>query len=280
MTLRRGHINNAAFFGVHLACLGAFWTGVSAPALAVCAALYFLRMFGITAGYHRYFSHRTYRMGRGMQFLMALLGASAGQKGPLWWAAHHRDHHRYSDTPRDIHSPLHGGALWSHAGWLLSPHFAKTRLEAVPDLAAFPELVWLDRWHFLAPVGLGLACGAFGSQTLVWGFFVSTTLLYHGTFTVNSLAHLFGSQRFDTGDASRNNAFVAALTLGEGWHNNHHRYPGVTKQGIAPYELDPAWWGLRALAAAGLVRDLKETPYETTSRPDGRPARGLLEPVA
>ena len=194
--------------------------------------------------------------------------------------AHHRDHHRYSDTPRDIHSPLHGGALWSHAGWILSPHFAKTRLEAVPDLAAFPELVWLDRRHWLAPVALGLLCGAFGAQILVWGFFVSTTLLYHGTFTVNSLAHLFGSQPFDTSDDSRNNALVAALTLGEGWHNNHHRYPGATKQGIAPHELDLAWWGLRVLSAAGLVWDLKETPYEETSRHTRRPARGLLEPAA
>jgi len=234
VTLRRGHINNAAFFGVHLACLGAFWTGVSAPALAVCAALYVLRMFGITAGYHRYFSHRTYRMGRGMQFLMALLGASAGQKGPLWWAAHHRDHHRYSDTPRDIHSPLHGGALWSHAGWILSPHFAKTRLAAVPDLAAFPELVWLDRWHFLAPVGLGLACGAFGSQMLVWGFFVSTTLLYHGTFTVNSLAHLFGSQRFDTGDEG-----VVAADLGRGLAQQPPPLPRRHQTGHRPLRAGP-----------------------------------------
>ena len=281
MTFRRGYINNAAFFGIHLGCLGALWTGVDGPSLAACAGLYLARMFGITAGYHRYFSHRSYSLGRVPRFLMALLGASAAQKGPLWWAAHHREHHRFSDTARDIHSPLHGGVWWSHAGWILSPHFAKTRVEAVRDLACFPELVWLDRWHWAAPVLLALACAALGSRMLVWGFFVSTTLLYHGTFTVNSLAHLFGARRFETGDDSRNNAVVALLTLGEGWHNNHHRFPGVTKQGIAPWELDPAWLGLRLMAALGLAHGLRETPYDPDfDRPRRRPVPRLLEPAS
>ncbi len=284
--MRRGHLNNALFIGVHAACLGALWTGVDARALAVGAALYLVRMFAITAGYHRYFSHRTYATGRASQFLLALLGASAGQKGPLWWAAHHRNHHRWSDTERDVHSPRRGGFWWSHAGWILSPHFAKTRWEAVPDLAAFPELVWLERRHALAPLALGLSLYALGgARLLVWGFFMSTTALYHATFSVNSLAHLFGARRFDTGDDSRNNALVALLTLGEGWHNNHHRYPGSERQGLAWWELDLSHAGLRVLERLGLVWDLRTAPpLEEAHDPDpgaaGRPARRLLEPAA
>ncbi|MBI3296517.1 MAG: acyl-CoA desaturase [Elusimicrobia bacterium] len=275
--MRLGAVNNAAFAGVHLACLGAFWTGVDAAAAGVCAALYLVRMFAITAGYHRYFSHRAFKTGRAFQFLLGLLGATSGQKGPLWWAAHHRNHHRYSDTKDDVHSPRHGGFWWSHAGWILSPHFAKTRLEAVPDLARFPELVWLDRWHFLAPVTLGLACAAHSPRMLVWGFFVSTTLLYHGTFTVNSLAHLFGSRRFATPDDSRNNPLVAALTLGEGWHNNHHQFPSVARQGLTAWELDPSHGVLKLLAAAGLVGELRAHPpleeIHETQTADLRPRR-------
>jgi stearoyl-CoA desaturase (delta-9 desaturase) len=248
--------------------------GWSPAALAVAAAWYALRMFAITAFYHRYFSHRAFRTSRVMQFLFALLGASAVQRGPLWWAAHHRRHHRHSDEAPDAHSPEVDGFWWSHVGWLLARENYRTRLEEVRDLARFPELRFLDRFDALMPLlsipaayALGAllerfapGLGTSGPQMLVWGFVVSTVALYHCTFAINSIAHRFGSQPYATGDKSRNNAWLAFLTLGEGWHNNHHRYPGAARQGFQWWELDVSWYALRGLARLGLVWDLQPVP--------------------
>ena len=257
---------------MHLACLGALLTGVSGVALAVCLVAYLVRMFGITAGYHRYFAHRAFKTGRGFQAVLAIIGCASAQLGPLWWAAHHRHHHAFSDTERDPHSPARQGFLWSHMGWFLHPSNKATDLEAIRDFAAFPELRMLDALPLIAPtvlafgmLGLGkalqqLGVNTSGPQMLVWGFFISTVLLYHGTFVINSLAHVFGSRRYETRDDSRNNALLALITLGEGWHNNHHRCPSACRQGFYWWELDITWLVLLALERAGLVWDIRPVP--------------------
>ncbi|MGE4367029.1 acyl-CoA desaturase [Thermomonas sp.] len=261
------------FILLHLGCLGVIWVGVSPVAVAVAALLYVVRMFAITGFYHRYFSHRAFRTSRAVQFVFALMGASCVQRGPLWWAAHHRHHHRHADTAQDPHSPRHG--FWrSHMGWFLTRGAFATDLSRVPDLARYPELRWLDRFDVAVP--LALAGGLFGlgallqavwpdlrtsgPQLLVWGFFISTVVLFHATVTINSLAHRFGSRRFPTRDDSRNNLWLALLTFGEGWHNNHHFYASSARQGFRWWEIDLTWYGLRLLAALGLVRDLKPVP--------------------
>jgi stearoyl-CoA desaturase (delta-9 desaturase) len=274
----------APFIAMHLACFAALWTGWSWTALGVAAALYFVRMFAITGWYHRYFSHRTFRTSRWMQFVFAVIGNASVQRGPLWWAAHHRKHHRHSDQESDVHSPRQRGLLWSHMGWFLTRENFRTDLAAVKDLARYPELRVLDRFDILVPLllagglfGLGewLAAaapglGTSGWQLLVWGFFISTIVLYHATYTINSLAHLIGSRRYETKDDSRNNFALALITLGEGWHNNHHRYPGAVRQGFFWWEIDVTYYMLRALAACGLVWDLHGVPDKLMKPDAGR----------
>ncbi|SFK93318.1 acyl-CoA desaturase [Rhodanobacter glycinis] len=262
------------FVALHLACLGVIWVGVSPVALIVASALYAVRMFALTGFYHRYFSHRTFRTSRIVQFVFAAIGASCVQRGPLWWAAHHRHHHRVTDTPSDPHSPGMHGFLWSHMGWFLTPRNFRTDLSRVPDLVTYPELRWLDRFDIAVPVVLAVAMyflgvllqhvapqlGTSGGQMLVWGFFVSTIVLFHATVTINSLAHRWGSRRFETHDDSRNNVWLALLTFGEGWHNNHHFFPGSVRQGFRWWEIDLTWYGLKLMALLGLVHDLKPVP--------------------
>lgn len=262
------------FITMHLACLAVWWVGISPIAVGVAVALYALRMFAITGFYHRYFSHRTFQTSRTVQFVFAAIGATSAQRGPLWWAAHHRDHHRHADTPLDPHSPRQQGFWRSHAVWFLTPQAFGTDWSRIPDLAKFPELRWLDRFDTVMPLLLAVALffigqalhrhapglGTDGWQLLVWGFFISTTVLFHATVTINSLAHRFGRRRFDTRDDSRNNAWLALITFGEGWHNNHHFFPGSARQGIFWWELDITYYGLRLLAALGLVRELKHVP--------------------
>lgn len=268
------------FVILHLGCLAAIWTGVSATALATAAALYAVRMFALTGFYHRYFSHRTFRTSRAVQFLFALVGAACVQRGPLWWAAHHRNHHRHADTALDPHSPGLRGFLWSHVGWFLTPRAFRTDLARVQDLARFPELRLLDRYDTLVPVLLAVALYGFGTvlrdlapglhtsgmQMVAWGFFISTVVLFHATVTINSLAHRFGSRRFDTRDDSRNNLWLALLTFGEGWHNNHHFFPGSARQGFRWWEIDLTWYGLKLMAMLGLVRDLKPVPARVLAK--------------
>ncbi len=264
----------APFVAMHVACLAVIWVGVSPIALIVAATAYAARMFAITGFYHRYFSHRTFETSRVVQFVFAAIGASSVQRGPLWWAAHHRHHHRHADTQNDPHSPRVHGFLWSHAGWFLTSRNFGTDLARVPDLAKYPELRWLDRFDIAMPVLLAAAMyalgallqhfapqlGTSGGQMLVWGFLVSTIVLFHATVTINSLAHRFGSRRYPTKDDSRNNLWLALLTFGEGWHNNHHFFPGSSRQGFRWWEIDLTWYGLKLMSMFGLVRGLKPVP--------------------
>lgn len=248
------------FLLVHALCLLALATGVTWASVWLFVALYWGRMFFITAGYHRYFAHRSYKLGRRMQFLMALGGTSAVQKGPLWWAGHHRNHHRYSDTNLDLHSPLKG-FWWSHVGWILCDKNNDWPAEDIKDFARYPELRWLNSHDWVASWALGIASFVIGGASgLVVGFLCSTVLLWHSTFAVNSLAHVMGRRRYATTDTSRNSALIALLTMGEGWHNNHHYYQASSRQGFFWWEFDATYTILRALNLVGLVKDLKQPP--------------------
>jgi stearoyl-CoA desaturase (delta-9 desaturase) len=262
------------FLVMHAGCIGVVWVGWSPVAVVAAVALYVVRMFAITAFYHRYFSHRTYATSRAAQFVFAVIGASSTQRGALWWAAHHRVHHRVSDQPGDAHSPRLHGFLWSHVGWFTARENFRTKVEQIPDLVKYPELCFLDRFDMLVPVLFAVAClgagslcaavapglGTDGPQMLVWAFFISTVALFHGTFTINSLAHMVGRRAYATDDDSRNNWFLALITLGEGWHNNHHRYPASVRQGFRWWQLDVTYYGLRVLALLGIVWDLHPVP--------------------
>jgi stearoyl-CoA desaturase (delta-9 desaturase) len=262
------------FVGMHLACFAVLWVGSSPIAVGVAIGLYALRMFAVTAFYHRYFSHRAFKTSRALQLVFAVVGASAVQRGPLWWAAHHRRHHAHADRPKDAHSPKQHGFLWSHMGWFLARANFPTKIELVPDLARYPELAWLDRFDAAVPAGLAFSLyaagaalehfapelGTTGWQLVVWGFVVSTVAVWHATFAINSLAHTIGRRRYATRDDSRNHFGLALLTFGEGWHNNHHRYPSAARQGFRWWEIDLTYYLLRVLAAAGLIWELRGVP--------------------
>jgi stearoyl-CoA desaturase (delta-9 desaturase) len=259
------------FLTMHAGVLLVFWAGLSWTAFWVAVAFYIVRMFGVTAGYHRYFSHLSFKTSRGFQFALGWLAASSGQMGPMWWSSHHRYHHLHSDTAEDIHSPIVRTIYWAHVGWILCKKYMATMSKLVRDHARYPELQWLDRWHFIPTLsgaflmlGLGAALKTWAPgletgpfQMLVWGFFISTVALYHGTFTINSFAHITGNRRFDTKDSSRNSWILAIITLGEGWHNNHHRYPASERQGFFWWEIDVTHYGLVLLSWLGLVWDLR-----------------------
>jgi stearoyl-CoA desaturase (delta-9 desaturase) len=244
----------------HLAVLGAWFSGVTWQAIVVCVVLYWVRMFGVTAGYHRYFAHRSFETSRPFAFLLAWLAQSTAQKGAIWWASHHRAHHLYSDTERDPHSPRQHGFFHSHLGWLFAGT-DETDWKRVSDLARRPELVWLNR-HYLVPpiVTAVLVWLFFGWSGLFVGFFLSTVLTWHGTFVINSLAHVWGARRFPTRDDSRNNVWLALITMGEGWHNNHHYYMRSARQGFYWWEIDLTWYLLKAMEKVGLVWNLHEPP--------------------
>lgn len=261
------------FLLIHLAALTVVWTGFSWAGLAVCLVCYFVRMFAITGGFHRLFSHRSYKTSRTFQFLIGFLGTTAAQKGPLWWAASHRHHHRHSDTEEDLHSPGLRGFWWAHVGWVLSSDHDDADLELVKDLAKYPELQLLDKYFFVPPLiflgsiailGWGMSLvPAFGTtmgQVVSWGAFMSTVLLYHGTFCINSLAHILGRRRYETTDSSKNSFILSIITLGEGWHNNHHRYPSSERQGFFWWEIDVTHYVLKFLSAFNVVWDLKPPP--------------------
>ncbi len=276
------------FFALHLAFLAPIWVGWSWFAVLYALVLYGVRMFAITGFYHRYFSHKTFKTSRFSQFVFALAGNSAVQRGPLWWAAHHRNHHKHSDQPDDVHSPHNRGFLWSHMGWIMSrPNFV-TPLDEVPELAKFRELRFLDRFDSLVPLlffagsfGLGAALGHWapslgtsGLQLFAWSV-ISTVVLFHGTCTINSLSHIFGTRRFETTDKSRNNPLLALITLGEGWHNNHHHYSATVRQGFYWWEIDVTYYSLVVLSWLGIIWDLKPVPVKVlqTRRCRPRPPR-------
>jgi stearoyl-CoA desaturase (delta-9 desaturase) len=274
------------FVALNLGCLAVFWTGWSWTAVGVAAALYVIRMFGITGFYHRYFSHRTFRTSRAFQFVMAVVGNSAAQRGPLWWGAHHRHHHKHSDLPTDTHSPVTGTFWNSHLLWWSRTKNIATRHELITDLNKYPELRFLDRFDGLVPTLLAVSMfllgaalerwapglGTTGPQMLVWGFCISTAVLFHGVATINSLSHVYGRRRYKTTDDSRNNPILALITLGEGWHNNHHHYQYSARNGFFWWEIDITYYGLKALSWLGLVWDLKPVPdrikYGTAQKAD------------
>lgn len=262
------------FIIINLSCLLVFYVGFSFTAFAVAVVLYFIRLFAIGAFYHRYFSHKTYKTNRIWQFIFALIAGTAAQRGPLWWAAHHRQHHMVSDQYSDAHSPIQHGFWWSHIGWFLSKKHYHYNPERVKDLARFPELVFLERYDVLMPAVLFASLYAAGlllqiympqlgtspGQMLVWGFSISTVVLFNTTVLVNSLCHVFGSKRFNTEDSSRNNLLFALLTLGEGWHNNHHHYPATARQGFMWWEIDVTYYIIKMFEKIGIVWDVKDVP--------------------
>mgnify|MGYP003652940105 FL=1 len=262
------------FVFLHAGCLGVIWVGASSFAVWSAVALYFIRMFAVTGIHHRYFSHKTYSTSRVGQFLLAIFAGTTVQRGSLWWAYHHRHHHKHSDEPEDAHSPHVHGFWWSHIGWITSRRNFPTDYSTIKDLAKYPELVWLNRFDLVVPIlfalslfGFGVALESFapalgtnGWQMLVWGFFISTTFLFHGTGCINSMAHLMGKRRFKTDDDSRNSAILAFITLGEGWHNNHHRYQSSTRNGFYWWEIDPTYYMLKLLSLTGFIRNLKAVP--------------------
>jgi stearoyl-CoA desaturase (delta-9 desaturase) len=274
-------LKSLPFIGLHVACLAALLTGIDTTAVILCFVTYFIRMFGITGGYHRYFAHRSYKTSRLGQFFLAWLGCSALQKGPLWWASHHRQHHRHSDMPEDPHSPHVTSFWWSHVGWILSEEHIETPWDEIKDYARYPELRWLDQWHWIPGMVLAVVCYFIGAviggwdfslatiftqgagwTALVWGFVVSTVLCYHATFSINSLTHLIGNRRYATTDESRNNLILAILTLGEGWHNNHHHYQSSANQGFFWWEIDISYYIIRSAAALGLTWDVRRPGYK------------------
>ena len=277
------------FVLLHLACLAVIWVGWSPVALWTAVGLYGIRCFALTGGYHRYFSHRTFRLNRFWQLILAVLGNAAVQRGPMWWAAHHRYHHANADTDADVHSPVQRGFWWSHVLWFTTIGNFPTRMDRVPDWAKYPELRFLDRFNILVPLlllgtlyatGQWLAAfvpglGTNGWHMVIWGFGISTVVLYHTTFTINSLDHMIGRRPFDTPDHSRNNWVLALLTFGEGWHNNHHRYAVSARQGFYWWQIDLTYCGLKALSWIGIVKDLRPVPQKILAegRGESPPAR-------
>ncbi len=250
----------APFILSHLAIFGAIWSGVTWQAVVLCVVLLFVRVWGITAGYHRYFAHRTYKTSRAFQLFLAVLAQSSSQKGVLWWAAHHRVHHKLSDQPGDVHSPIQNSFYYAHVGWLFDDT-EETRWDKIRDFAKYPELRWLNKYWVVPPTVL--AVGSFliaGWPGLFIGFFLSTVLLWHNTFLINSLTHVWGKKRFDTTDESRNNMVTALLTLGEGWHNNHHHYQSSCRNGFYWWEIDVTYYVLKMLSWVGLVWDIRPVP--------------------
>ena len=261
------------FIILHAACLGVIWVGWSATAVYFAIGFYFFRVFAVTAFYHRYFSHRSFKTSRPAQFIFAVLGATSVQRGALWWAAHHRVHHQYADTDKDLHSPRRG-FWWSHMGWFTCEASFDTQYHRIKDFSKFPELRFLNRYDMLIPVLTGVTVffighilyliapelGTSGLQLLVWGFFISTIALFHTTVVINSVAHVWGSQRYATNDDSKNNWLLALLTFGEGWHNNHHRWPTSARQGFFWWEIDITFYILKVMSWMGIIWDLNPVP--------------------
>jgi stearoyl-CoA desaturase (delta-9 desaturase) len=267
------------FILVHLLCFAVFVTGITSQALWICLILFVVRMFGVSAGYHRYFSHRAFKTSRVGQFVLAWIAQSSAQRGVLWWSARHRHHHKYSDTEDDVHSPRQRGFLYAHVGWVFTRQDDQAARDAVPDLTSYPELRWLSKYQYLPATVLGVATWLIaGWSGLIVGFFWSTVLVYHVTFMINSLAHVHGKQRYVTGDDSRNNWWLAVLTLGEGWHNNHHAYMASTRQGFRWWEIDMTYYVLKGLSWLHIVWDLNEPPAAIVN--NTKPlARGVLDKV-
>jgi stearoyl-CoA desaturase (delta-9 desaturase) len=255
------YLSAVPFVLVHLSCFAVIWTGITWQAVAICAALYGLRIFAIGAGYHRYFSHRAYSTSRLFQFILAFLSQTSAQRSVLWWAATHRKHHLHSDTADDPHSPARRGLFYSHVGWIFVRQQRAVDFTMISDFVRYPELKWLHYLELAPATIVAVLCfWMAGWPGVVVGFMWSTVLVYHSTFSINSLAHVIGRKRYVTGDASRNNWALALLTMGEGWHNNHHAYQSSVRQGFRWWEFDPTYYILWTLSRVGVVWDLKTPP--------------------
>ncbi len=259
-SIARRLLGASPFIVLHLLPLGFLWTGVTTTAVVVCVVLFWVRMFSITAGYHRYFAHRSFKTGRVMQFVFAFLSQTSAQRGVLWWASNHRSHHKHSDLEGDPHSPVRDGFWYSHVGWIFSRGAGETNLDGIKDFAKYPELRFLDKNYLLPPALLGLFVTVVWGWAAFFGFILSTVILWHATFLINSLAHVYGSRRYETTDDSRNNWWLALLTMGEGWHNNHHRYMSSVRQGFFWWEVDMTYYILKVMSWLGLVWDLRQPP--------------------
>ncbi|WP_109830594.1 acyl-CoA desaturase [Reichenbachiella versicolor] len=294
-----GKPSNKSIFGFllfHLVPLLAIYTGATAFDWALCIFLYFYRMFWITGGYHRYFAHRSYRTSRFFQFIIAFMAQTSVQKGALWWASHHRVHHRKSDTYDDPHSMKHYGFWYSHIGWIMSKEFKPTHYKLISDYSKYPELVWLNKYHLVPPIILALGVMALGgivnggsidmmftsagTSSLLIGFFLSTAILFHGTFSINSIMHKLGRQRYESGDESRNSLILALVTLGEGWHNNHHYYEVAARQGFFWWEIDITWYILKAFSFVGLIWDMQSVPKHIKYSKNKEDAKRLAKEMA
>lgn len=292
--LKKAQLKTEINFGLlHLLPLAAIYTGATFFDWMVCIFLYFFRMFWITGGYHRYFAHRSYKTSRFFQFIIAFMAQTSAQKGALWWAGHHRVHHRTSDTYDDPHSMKHYGFWYSHIGWIIGPEYKETDYKIIGDYSKYPELVWLNKYHLVPPIILAVAVTALGGivnggsimtmfttagfSTLFIGFFLSTVFLYHGTFSINSIMHKFGKQRYESNDESKNNLILALLTLGEGWHNNHHYYESAARQGFFWWEIDITWYILKFLSFFGIVWDMNDVPNHIKNSKNKEEARRMAE---
>lgn len=273
-------LRSLPFILFHVAAIPlALWTGISWEGVAWCVGLYYARMLFCCIGYHRYFAHRTFKANRIVQFFLAFFAETTVQKGVLWWAAHHRRHHRYSDEPEDIHSVIQRGFWYSHVGWILSDRWVDTDFERIRDYAKYPEIVWIDKHYWLPPTLLGIATYLIGGWTgFSWGFVISTVVLWHGTFTINSLMHMIGRRRFETTDNSKNSLLLAIVTCGEGWHNNHHKYQHIAAQGFYWWQIDFAYYFIKAASWVGLVHSVIEPTPEILA--EGRRKISQAPPVA
>ncbi|MCW5589364.1 MAG: acyl-CoA desaturase [Legionellales bacterium] len=249
------------FILLHLSCLGIIFTGFSVTSIILAFVFLIVRMWGVTAGYHRYFSHKSFKTSRTFQFILAFIAQSSAQQGVIWWANHHRQHHQFSDTPKDVHSPRQDGFWHSHVGWIFTKEFLSRDYHNAKDWEQFPELRWLDRHRYTPAIILGaIAWLIAGWQGVFVGFILSTIVLYHFTFFINSLSHVYGKQRYLTADDSRNNWWLAILTLGEGWHNNHHHFSTCARQGFRWWEIDITYYVIKLLEKLRIVWDVREPP--------------------
>jgi stearoyl-CoA desaturase (delta-9 desaturase) len=258
------YISAVLFVAMHLAVLLVFLIPFHWSLVALAVGSYLIKMWAITAGYHRYFAHRSFKTSRVFQFFLGLLGTTTMQNGPLWWASVHRRHHKFSDTALDPHSPIYGGFWHAQVLWIFDRGMNDFDISNVNDLKVYPELRWLDAHRWIPIVGYALICFAIaGFAGVIWGFIVPTIASLHATAFINSLAHLWGSRRYlKTGDTSRNNLLLAVLCLGEGWHNNHHHYMSSARQGFFWWEIDITYYTLKVLSWLGIVWDVREPSLE------------------
>jgi stearoyl-CoA desaturase (delta-9 desaturase) len=254
----------AVFWSVQVSALLVFFVPFHPALVGLWATSHFVRAVGLTLLFHRYLAHRAFKLNRVARFVWAFIGTAAMQKGPLWWAGHHVNHHKFADRDGDPHSPMVSGFYYAHIGWFLND----TRHDRVEvtnpvmrDFSPVPELALLERCFWAPPAILAAVMYLLGGMPwFVWGFCLPTMTLAHSTFAINTVNHMFGSRRFETVDESRNNPVTAFFAVGEGWHNNHHRFQRAARNGFYWWEFDITWYTIKAMEAVGLAWDLQAVP--------------------